>query len=97
MTEYELDIEAHINLSFNEAVLGSRKIIKYKRRINCDSCNGSGSEKGSSLTICSSCKGSGQVKSQKIYLFHFSNSRNQKFEMDSFFLKHARNVSVPER
>lgn len=68
MTEFELDVEARINLSFNEAVLGSRKIIKYKRQINCDSCNGTGSAKGSSSTICIDCKGSGQVKRIKKYI-----------------------------
>ena len=82
MTEFELDVEARISLSFNEAVLGSQKIIKYKRQINCDSCNGTGSAKGSSSTICIDCKGSGQVKSFKnifILIFEFLGIKNSKW------------------
>lgn len=64
MTEFELNVETSIHLSFDEAVLGAQKIIKYKRQINCDSCGGSGSAKGSSPIICNNCKGSGQVPSK---------------------------------
>ena len=57
----EADVEAHVNLSFMDAALGCKKTIKYKRHINCGTCGGSGSAKGTSISICSNCKGSGQV------------------------------------
>lgn len=61
MNEIETDVEAHISLSFMDAALGCKKTIRYKRNVNCSTCNGSGSAKGSSINICSNCKGSGQV------------------------------------
>ncbi|HEX9805004.1 MAG TPA: molecular chaperone DnaJ [Candidatus Dojkabacteria bacterium] len=55
------DIEANISISFEEAVFGVEKIIKYKRKSTCPDCEGSGAKKGSKKSTCPECKGSGQV------------------------------------
>ncbi|MGI6680371.1 MAG: molecular chaperone DnaJ [Bdellovibrionota bacterium] len=56
---YELEIE------FEEAVFGTEKEIKLKRRVKCDACDGTGAEKGSSVEKCPQCKGTGQVRIQQ--------------------------------
>lgn len=72
MNEFDSDVEAHLNLTFLEAALGCKKTIRYKRQVNCTTCNGSGSARGSSPTICSRCKGSGHVFREISYLNIFS-------------------------
>jgi molecular chaperone DnaJ len=54
------DIEANLKLSFDEAVFGGEKVIKYQRFHVCDNCSGSGAEGGKTVT-CPTCKGQGQV------------------------------------
>jgi DnaJ-class molecular chaperone len=85
MNEIDTDVEANINLSFIDAALGCKKTIRYRRNVNCGTCNGSGSAKGSSISVCSNCKGSGQVY---LYSYNFViivYFRTQKFEMGSYF------------
>lgn len=55
------DIEARINLSFEESALGVKKVIKLTRYENCDSCKGTGAKNGKEYDTCSSCKGSGRI------------------------------------
>ena len=63
------DLEALIDLSFEEAVFGSEKSINIRRVCKCDSCSVTGSETGYSPVNCSNCKGSGQVKRSQSSLF----------------------------
>ena len=53
------DIETNITISFEEAVFGCKKEIKYTRMKKCSGCNGTGSANGKSET-CPTCHGSGQ-------------------------------------
>ena len=48
-------------LSFEEAAFGCEKEITIQRTENCDECNGTGAQKGTSAETCSNCKGSGYV------------------------------------
>ena len=57
---YELDSEVKIHLEFNEAIFGINKEIKYKYKIACKSCKGTGA-KGGKLSNCKTCNGQGQV------------------------------------
>lgn len=59
------DIEYSITLTFEEAVFGTKKEISITRNENCEDCNGTGAEKGTSATTCSNCGGSGQVRVQR--------------------------------
>lgn len=54
------DIEANLKITFEEAVFGAEKTVKYKRKKVCTECSGSGA-KNNSMTDCKECNGSGQV------------------------------------
>lgn len=59
------DLEVSISISFEDAVFGCAKTIKYKRYKTCGGCNGSGSTNKKTKS-CSNCNGSGRsVKIQK--------------------------------
>lgn len=59
------DREVRVNLSFEEAVFGCSKNIKFTRIEACPDCNGSGAAKGTTPETCSACSGSGQVRVQQ--------------------------------
>ena len=59
------DIRASIALTFMEAVKGVKKTINVSHLQNCESCAGSGAEKGTSSETCSECGGAGQVRVQQ--------------------------------
>ena len=59
------DIGMRVMLSFEEAVFGCKKEIKYARVQKCDDCSGSGAQKGTSPESCSRCGGSGQIRVQQ--------------------------------
>lgn len=59
------DREVRLNISFEEAVFGCEKEIKFHRIEMCDDCKGSGAAKGTSPETCSKCSGTGQVRVQQ--------------------------------
>ncbi|EHI97993.1 MULTISPECIES: molecular chaperone DnaJ [unclassified Clostridium] len=59
------DLEYTITLTFEEAVFGVEKEISITRNENCEHCNGSGAEPGTSAKTCPTCGGSGQVRVQR--------------------------------
>lgn len=59
------DIEVNLNLSFEEAVFGTKKEINVSRIENCDTCHGSGAHPGTSSKTCTKCHGTGQIKVEK--------------------------------
>jgi molecular chaperone DnaJ len=56
------DIQVDVEISFEEMVKGTHKIIKLRKNIRCDRCQGSGGEPGASKKKCPNCKGSGRVE-----------------------------------
>jgi len=56
------DLQYNLDISFKDAVFGSKVEISYNRNHTCDVCNGSGSKQGSGKKTCSTCGGSGQVR-----------------------------------
>lgn len=54
------NVEAHIKLSFREAVFGTEKVIVRNGNIQCDRCHGDGAEPGTKQKTCPTCHGSGQ-------------------------------------
>jgi molecular chaperone DnaJ len=56
-------VEAFV--TFEEAVFGVQKEIKYERLMVCESCTGSGAEPGTSASACPQCRGSGEVRQQR--------------------------------
>lgn len=56
------DIQIDTEITFEEMVKGTKKIIKLYKKIICDKCHGTGGEPGAKKETCPSCKGSGQVR-----------------------------------
>ena len=57
------NIRINMQLSFEEAAFGCEKKISISRNENCQTCHGTGSEKGHDPETCPVCHGTGQVKS----------------------------------
>ena len=53
-----------LNISFKDAVYGTKAEIKFQHNESCSECNGSGGAKGSKRKTCPTCGGSGQVRRQ---------------------------------
>lgn len=55
------DVEAVLELEFEEAVLGVDKEFSIKRTGLCDECGGTGAKPGTRPASCRACSGSGQI------------------------------------
>ncbi len=62
------DLEAVLELEFEEAVMGVEKEFSVRRARICDACSGTGAESGSRPTVCRSCGGSGQINYRQGFL-----------------------------
>ena len=57
------DIEANIQIKFEEAIFGCEKELEITKPDTCKHCNGKGAEPGSSIVTCKTCNGSGEIRS----------------------------------
>jgi molecular chaperone DnaJ len=55
------DVEAHIDLTFEEAIFGVEKTLPINLADTCEHCKGTTAEPGYELKTCDTCKGAGQV------------------------------------
>ncbi|WP_460018014.1 molecular chaperone DnaJ [Lactovum odontotermitis] len=55
------DLQYRVNLTFEEAIFGTEKEIKYNREDNCHTCGGTGAKPGTHAETCSKCGGRGVV------------------------------------
>ncbi|GAC1409293.1 MAG: molecular chaperone DnaJ [Actinomycetota bacterium] len=55
------DLETHVELSFDEALRGTTIAVQVERDVACESCNGTGAQPGSKVSVCGRCNGSGMV------------------------------------
>ena len=62
------DLETHVNISLAEVATGVAKEIKFRRRVSCKDCGGSGAAAGSGRERCQQCAGRGQVMHQQGFL-----------------------------
>lgn len=68
------DLRYTVEVSLEEAAKGIEKTIKYKRKGQCGTCNGTGAEPGSDMKTCSHCNGQGRIKQvQRTMLGNFEN------------------------
>ncbi|MDE7139551.1 MAG: molecular chaperone DnaJ [Treponemataceae bacterium] len=51
-----------LNISFKDAVYGTKAEITFRHNETCSACGGTGGAKGAKRKTCSSCGGSGQVR-----------------------------------
>ena len=59
------DLKYNLELSLEEAVFGASVSIRIPTWISCDSCKGSGGEKGAKPVSCGDCHGSGTIRMQQ--------------------------------
>lgn len=55
------DVEARIEISFEDAIFGTTTELKLNLEDTCEHCKGNGAEPGYDVKTCDTCKGSGQV------------------------------------
>lgn len=55
------DLRYDMQISFEEAVMGTEKDVSLTKLEACEQCNGSGAESGSGRRTCPTCNGRGQV------------------------------------
>jgi molecular chaperone DnaJ len=56
------DLQKSVMITFEEAAFGTKKQIQINKYVACESCNGTGAEKGSEKVTCSKCNGTGEVR-----------------------------------
>lgn len=56
------DISVDIELTFKEAVFGTRRSLKLTKNSTCTTCKGTGARAGTEMTSCSTCNGNGRVR-----------------------------------
>ncbi len=56
------DLRYSLDISFEEAFLGTQKIINITKNETCNTCKGSGAKPGTKPEKCSVCGGTGQVR-----------------------------------
>jgi molecular chaperone DnaJ len=59
------DFRYELELEFEEAALGTEKLISVPQQERCARCGGTGAEQGTVPTICHRCSGSGSIKEQQ--------------------------------
>lgn len=59
------DLRYDIEITLEEAVKGVKKDIRIQTLAECDTCHGSGAEKGSKVETCPHCHGSGRIRRQQ--------------------------------
>ena len=59
------DLRYNLELSLEEAVMGTTVKIRVPTLVECDECDGSGARKGTSAQTCPTCHGHGQVRMQQ--------------------------------
>jgi molecular chaperone DnaJ len=56
------DLRFDLQITFEEAVLGSEKTFTVPRNQTCSHCEGKGAEPGTSRSVCPDCRGIGQIR-----------------------------------
>lgn len=55
------DIQQGLEISFKEAVFGTKKEIEINHQVTCDKCHGTGAKEGTEKKTCPTCNGTGRV------------------------------------
>ncbi|MFQ5955547.1 MAG: molecular chaperone DnaJ [Kiloniellales bacterium] len=59
------DLRYNLQINLEEAFKGKEASIRVPTTVSCESCGGSGAEKGSRPVTCRSCQGAGRVRMQQ--------------------------------
>ncbi|MDR0340136.1 MAG: molecular chaperone DnaJ [Puniceicoccales bacterium] len=60
-TRTDYDLRGAVEISLGEAFTGTERTVRYRRRVPCKKCKGTGSADGSRPKACSACGGQGSV------------------------------------
>jgi molecular chaperone DnaJ len=63
------DLRAAVTLTLTEVATGTKKTLKYKVLVPCETCSGSGAKPGTSAKTCQTCGGSGEVRRAQHSIF----------------------------
>jgi len=63
------DISIDIEISFEDSVFGVERTVLLNKVSKCDTCSGTGGEKGSEQVTCSKCNGKGSIREMKRTFF----------------------------
>ncbi len=63
------DISIDIELSFHESIFGTDRRVLISKTGVCETCTGTGAEKGSSMVSCSACNGKGEIRETRNSFF----------------------------
>lgn len=64
------DLEHAFKISLKDAFMGVKKEISYYHFFSCDTCKGTGCQKGTKAHVCSSCHGEGEVRFQQGFFIY---------------------------
>ncbi|MBI2426593.1 MAG: molecular chaperone DnaJ [Candidatus Kerfeldbacteria bacterium] len=56
------DIQADVEISFEESVFGVKKDFRLYKTMTCERCHGNRAEPGTPIVTCSTCQGSGRIE-----------------------------------
>lgn len=56
------DIEEYIDISFEEAMFGTKKTFDVERYVPCSDCEGTGAEDKNAVNTCPKCNGTGRMR-----------------------------------
>jgi molecular chaperone DnaJ len=56
------DISVDIELSFKEAIFGTKRTLKLMKNATCTVCSGSGAKQGTDTATCGTCNGNGKIR-----------------------------------
>ncbi|MEK7717686.1 MAG: molecular chaperone DnaJ, partial [Pseudomonadota bacterium] len=59
------DLRYNMAVTLEEAFSGKQATIRVPTSVTCDSCKGSGGEKGAQPVACPSCRGQGKIRAQQ--------------------------------
>ena len=55
-----------IDLDFEEAYHGAKRLIEYPCNVICDSCEGTGIRRGEQEIVCNHCNGTGFIEQEMV-------------------------------
>ena len=59
------DLKYEMSIDLREAYLGVKKEVSFETLVQCDKCNGSGSENSNGVSNCGTCGGSGRTRASQ--------------------------------
>ncbi len=62
------DLRFNLTVTLEEAYKGAQKTVRIPTFVKCDSCNGQGADKGSSVKTCTTCRGHGKVQTRQGFM-----------------------------